>query len=76
MTETERQKLVSLADVLLSTLGDIPAEQADRIVKDAIDAIYNDLLGVPGTVQRTGTRICDVNGSGRFLKFGFIKTDP
>jgi len=40
-----------MADRLISTLdGSMPSERADAIVRDVAEQLYNDVLGIPGSI--------------------------
>lgn len=72
MSEAEKEKLVALADILMSTLEDMPAEQADKVVTNCIEAIYNDLLDTPGKVQKSGFRLCTIYGTSAMVSHKFV----
>ena len=50
MPATTRQ-VADMANRLISTLdSSMPSEQADAIVRDVAEELYNDVIGVPGSV--------------------------
>lgn len=50
MPATTRQ-VANMADRLISTLdSSMSSEQADAIVRDVAEELYNDVLGIPGSI--------------------------
>lgn len=70
MSPTKKQELKTikpedvkyLADLLISTLGDMKPAEADHIVKRVALTMYNDLLGIEGDIKTSSFRICHTGG--------------
>jgi hypothetical protein len=58
MTNSEIKTIELIVEKLTSTLGNMPADQADRVVKNAVNKIYNDLLNKQGKLVFHGSHIC------------------
>lgn len=52
MKAEDKQRIQALADLLITTLGDMDSSTADRTVKSVAEALYNDLLGIEGKVKK------------------------
>ena len=48
----QANKIRALADLLITTLGDMPSEEADKNVKAVAQSLYNDILKIEGEIQR------------------------
>lgn len=68
------EKLRKVADKLLTTLGSMPAHEADQLVLNLANLIYTDMLGLKGEikiVQQVSVRIagkCEDMSTYRFIE--------
>jgi hypothetical protein len=70
------QKLKKIADKLLTTLGDMPGEEADQIVLNVANLIYTDVLGLKGEVKKTKDMFaCAGKHSQRIVEYTFIENE-
>ena len=51
--KSDKAELKTMADALVTTLGNMPPQEADRIVKEVAETIYRDILGLKGRVVKT-----------------------
>jgi hypothetical protein len=49
----DEEKLRKIADKLVTTLGGMSSEEADKTVINCAYMIYTDILGLKGTVKKT-----------------------
>lgn len=61
-----------LADLLISTLGDMDAKEADNIVKRVAMTMYNDLLGIEGEIKDSSFRLCHTAGTSFISDRAFV----
>lgn len=48
-------KIRALADLLITTLEDMPADEADQIVASVAKELYNNILGIKGKIKSERT---------------------
>lgn len=72
---SSRKEVQELADRLISTLsGTMPSEKADAIVHDVATALYNNVLGIPGSIQAETKGIaCGSFGMANLSTYKFVR---
>jgi len=72
MSEAEKEKIQALADMLIATLGDMPAKEADEVVRKVSLVLYNDLLGIQGEIKTGSFRLCTIYGTNAISNVSFV----
>ncbi len=77
-----KNSIKDLADRLISTLDSLmPSEQADAIVRDVAESLYNDVLEIPGKItvdksQPTGIAHGSFGNGRRAMPIAKFKFEP